>query len=328
MRTRAILSLLTVVVAAPARDRIAFIEFFGYKNLDVEAIRRALPIHEGDPFTDVIEDQVHQAVHRVTGKNPTDVNPVCCVNDRDWTIYIGLPGDSFHTPAYHRKPVQNLHLTVDLSGLYEAMKQAEMAALSNGAAEEDGAPGYRLLKDAGARAAELRVREYALRHEDELIRVLRDSSFNDQRAMAADALGYAGRSTRQIDALEYAVQDSDATVRNNATRALGEILRAGVSTAAPVRISPFIEMLNSPTATDRNKSSLILWPLTESRDPQLLGRLHSEAGESLLEMARWRTNWNFIARVILARIAGVDESRVMGLASGPLPAFLEAIHHE
>jgi len=52
----------------------------------------------------------------------------------------------------------------------------------------------------------------------------------------------------------------------------------------------------------------VLWPLTQSRDAQLLERLKAEAGEALLEMARWRAEgWASMARVVLGRIAGIPE---------------------
>ena len=41
-----------LAVAAPARDRIAFIEFYGYQGFHVEAIRRALPYREGSAASD------------------------------------------------------------------------------------------------------------------------------------------------------------------------------------------------------------------------------------------------------------------------------------
>ncbi len=69
-----------------------------------------------------------------------------------------------------------------------------------------------------------------------------------------------------------------------------------------------------------------LRPFTQSRDPQLLVRLKSEAGDALQEMARWRTNgWAYAARVILGRIAGIPEERVNKLVEGPLDAFLSEI---
>lgn len=58
----------------------------------------------------------------------------------------------------------------------------------------------------------------------------------------------------------------------------------------------------------------------------LLARLKSEAGDTLQEMARWRTNgWAYSARVILGRIADIPEERINQLAEGPLDAFVSAI---
>jgi len=48
-------------------------------------------------------------------------------------------------------------------------------------------------------------------------------------------------------------------------------------------------MLNSIEWTDRNKSSLALYRLTENRDPKVLTILRRKALRSLVEMARWKT---------------------------------------
>ena len=41
-----------VLIALPAlgRDRIWDIEFFGYKGIDIEAVRKAMPVHAGDEY--------------------------------------------------------------------------------------------------------------------------------------------------------------------------------------------------------------------------------------------------------------------------------------
>jgi HEAT repeat protein len=179
------------------------------------------------------------------------------------------------------------------------------------------------MKEAEPRAAELRFREYVLRHEEQIVHVLESSGRAEQRAMAADALGYA--QPRQTAALVRAARDPDSGVRNNATRALGEILRADPSAAAQIAPEAFIELVRSGTWSDRNKGCLTLWPLTQSRDPQLLARIKSEAGDALWEIARWRNvGWAFCARVVLGRAAGIPEDRLNALASGPLDAFVAA----
>jgi hypothetical protein len=47
--------------------------------------------------------------------------------------------------------------------------------------------------------------------------------------------------------------------------------------------------LNPIEWTDRNKSSLALEMLTESRDPALIADLRARALPSLIEMARWKS---------------------------------------
>jgi hypothetical protein len=326
MRWQTPLLVFAVAASALGRDRIAYIEFFGYQGLDPGAVRKALPFREGDRVAKNRKVQARAAVKRVTGRDATDVNGVCCINDGDSVLFIGLPGASSQVFTVNPALKGDVTPPFELTALYGKMNRAEEAAFQKGIFAEDGAPGYRLSKEPAARAAELALREYALHHEDEIIRVLESSSKADRRGMAADALGYGTRTPRQLAALVHAARDPDSGVRNDSTRALGEILRADPSVAAQILPDNFIDMIRSGTWTDRNKASSVLWPLTQSRDPKLLARLKSEASDALLEMARWRTNgWAYAPRVILARIAGIPEERIDQLAESPLDAFLAAI---
>lgn len=275
-----------------ARDRIASIDFFGCEGVDVAAVRKALPFREGDKGGVSRERQARAAVRRVTGRDATNVSGICCVGDGDFAVFIGLPGASSRPLSYHPAPLGDVAAPRELESLYRKMQEAEFAAIRQGRGEEDGSPGYRLSRESRARAAQLALRDYALGHEDELVRLLELSRHSGRRAMAADALGYAARSSRQLAALVHAALDPDPEVRNNSTRALSEILRAEPSLAPQISPEPFIAMVRSGAWTDRNKASLVLWPLTQSRDPQLLARLKSEAGAALLEMARWTANWS------------------------------------
>ena len=66
-------------LSAADRRPLGEIDFFGYKGLDLAAIRAALPFHEGDSFppakvhSDDLKRQVGEAVKRVIGREPTDV---------------------------------------------------------------------------------------------------------------------------------------------------------------------------------------------------------------------------------------------------------------
>jgi len=321
-----LLILLVLATALSARDRIAYIEFFGYQGIDLDAVRNALPFHGGDKLSSDLEGQARAAVKRVTGRDITGFNVVCCADDGDSVVFVGLPGASSHVFRFNPPPQGDATAPDELAALWRNMSQAEIKAVQNGNSEEDGAPGYRLLKEAGARAAEVAVRTYALQHQDEMIRVLESSGKPDQRAIAADALGYGARTTRQMAALVRAARDPDSDVRNNSTRALGEILRADPSAAAQVPADTFIDMVRSGTWSDRNKGCLTLWPLTQSRDPKLLAQVKSEAEVALWEIARWRSiGWAFCARAVLGRTAGIPEERLNPLAFGPLEAFTAAM---
>jgi hypothetical protein len=162
------------------------------------------------------------------------------------------------------------------------------------------------------RAIQERFVPYAKRDLAELRRVLRSSANAAERALAAQVLGYAADKAAIVDDLVYGMSDPSEDVRNNATRALVVIAEMTPAAGRPVpRIppAPFIALLNSAVWTDRNKSSLALMALTESRDPQLLAALRApEAMVALAEMARWKSEGHAQAAfMILGRIAGYSD---------------------
>jgi hypothetical protein len=321
-----LLVLLVFATLLPARSQIAYIEFFGYAGIDISAVRDALPFHVGDNLSDDLKNQAQAAVRRVTGRDATDISTICCTGDGDSVIIIGLPGSSSHPFQFNASPEGDSTVPGELAVLSRKMEEAETKAVQTGNPAEDGSAGYRLMKDPDARAAELAVRAYVLQHQDEVIRVLESSAKSDQRAMAADALGYGARNPRQTAALVHSSRDPDPEVRDNATRALGEILRADPSAALEVPPDAFIDMIRSGTWTDRNKGCIVLLPLTQSRDAVVLAKIKAESEEALWEIARWRsTGWAACARVVLGRIAGIREERLNALAFGPLDAFTAAI---
>ena len=172
------------------------------------------------------------------------------------------------------------------------------------------------------------MREYALQHKDELLRVLKSSSDSEERAMAADALGYGDQSQEQISALVWASRDPEETVRNNATRALAVLASSKPEAASQIPPEPFVAMLRSGIWTDRNKASMMLSVLTRSRDRKLLAQIRAQALDALIEMALWRDLGHaFFAKIILARLAGIPEERMPEVAPGPVQVILDALKH-
>jgi len=315
---RGLVMLVLVVLGTPglsaADRRLSGIDFFGYKGLDLAAIRAALPFHEGDSFpppkvhSDDLKRQVGDAVKRVIGREPTSVSFVCCDAKQNYMAYVGLPGDSYQAIAFNPAPTGDVRFPKDAVKLHQRMDDASMSAVMNGHATEDQSEGYALTNDPKARKAELAVRDYALQHEALIFQVMTSSSDAGHRAIAARMLGYGRQSDEQIDALVHASLDGDDGVRNDAVRALWVLGTAKPTLARRIPPGPFIRLLRSGSWSDHNKASLVLMGLTTTRDPKVLAQLRTEALDSLLEMARWRSIGHAQAALtILGRMAGIDE---------------------
>ena len=311
---------------------IGEIEFYGRSSLDQSKIREALPVREGDEFNATGEtifnliERVTETLKRVTGSGPTDVSPICCDSQGNWIIYIGLPGASLRSFQYNPVPRGSVRLPPEALTLYRETMAAWMPAVQKQAAE-DVSQGFALSSDPALRARQLAVRDYALRNESLLRSVLESSADAQHRIAAAYLLGYTRQSNAQIAALVRASRDSDDTVRNNASRALGVLATANSKLAERIPAAGFIEMLSSGSWTDRNKAGYVLDALTKWRNPRLLGQLRSNALDTLLEMARWRVNGHaYSARMLLGRIAGIEESRLKRLAeNGEAEQIIDAL---
>ena len=325
---RALLLALLGTLPAIASDRVGDIEFFGYKGFDVAKIRELLPIHEGDEYSDRTKEVVSQAVKGMIGKATTDVAVICCDEKGNRLVFIGLPGSSFKSLVYNLEPQGKDRLPADIIRLYSRLDHALEAAVRKGgqAAEEDDSKGYALIKDAGTRSLQLDVRRWAIKHEQEILRVLKFSSSVQHRRVAGDALGYTLQSLHQILALVLASRDPDDEVRNNATRSLGVLVRSNAGLASDIPPDTFVEMLRSGTWSDRNKGTSMLEQLTATRNADLLVKIRSVALDSLIEMASWRRpSHAYFARMVLGRVAGLPEDHLKRLAwNGPVEAIIQA----
>jgi hypothetical protein len=325
---RALVLLMVMACGLWADDHIGGIEFFGYKGLDVDAARRALPVHVGDRMTGPNRQRIIEAVRQAIGVRQVRVNDVCCDPEGRTWVYISLPGKSSVPFRYLPEPTGSARLSPELVALMKKRDKALYAAIEKGgdAPQEDDSAGYALTHDPASRALDLQLREYALHHEEELAKVLETSSDAEHRGMAATGMGYAKQSRAQLDALLKACRDPADGVRNDATRALGVLARSSESVGAQIDPSVFIDMIRSDVWTDRNKSSGVLTAITSTRDAEVLRTLQDQCGDALLEMAGWHeVGFALGARVILGRIAGIEEAQVWALAMGPPEPFLVAL---
>jgi hypothetical protein len=163
-------------------------------------------------------------------------------------------------------------------------------------------------------------------------RVLHESQSSEQRAIAAYVLQYAPRDARSAktmtDGLQYALQDQEDTVRENAIRSLKAVaVGAKLHPNEGIRIEPtwFVELMNSIVWSDRRNASLALVNLTDQRDPETLELLRQRALASVVDMARWHDLEHALPGFILAgRLAGLDENEIQAAwVSGNREAVIE-----
>lgn len=307
---------------------IASINFFGAQGQDLSALLHTLPIHSGDKLRAQDKDRllrnIEASVLSSFGKPATDVVLMCCDTPSHVDLYIGLPGDSYVSIHHTAPPTGSAKLPPDALALIHECDTEWNAAISRGNSSEDDSKGFALSNDPALHVVQMKIRAYALAHEDLAIRVLRESGDADQRQIAATFVGYTRRSPPQIDALSAAANDSDDAVRNNAIRALGVL-----SSTAPLEdfdASPFIRMLFSGSWSDRNKSSALLMRLTASRDPKLLSELRRSALPALLDGASWHSSGHASAfLLILGRIGNIPEDKLSSpIDSGTKDQILSA----
>lgn len=321
MKIFMLIAVLTATAPALAQDEyftIGAINFFQSEGVNVDRIRAALPLREGDQFSRGSKERmvrrVRKAIRQATGREVSDVAPVCCDEGGRVIIYIGLGGKQTGKTLYNPSPTGSARLPADALRLHEDVEKAWLNAMEKGVSGEDDTQGYALSLDPLARAKQLALHAYVARHAPMVTRVLASARNVEHRQIAAELLGYADRSLEQISALIRASHDVDAGVRNNAIRALVVLARSSYEASANIPGECFVGLLNSGIWTDRNKSAELLSILTEQRNPRLLACLREQALTSLIEMARWSYAGHAdSARLILGRIAGIDEKTLTAM---------------
>ena len=258
-----------MALAQEPSELIGSIDFYGYGNANVAKLRDALPFHVGDHLPAQRDRETLQSLRKVTGRE-VKIELVCCLQNGRSLVYIGLAEDDAPPIRFNSRPNGDVKLSAEALKILSDRDEHSSAAVERGVAGEDDSKGYALDEDPASRADQLKLLAWTREHTDLVLRVLAESRANQQRAYAAEALGYAERSPRQIAALVEAAFDSDGLVRNNAVRALEVLCAVGAEVTRQIPAARFVPLLHSLTWTDRNKGSLVLAQLTKSRDPEIL----------------------------------------------------------
>lgn len=310
---RLLVPILTLAALAPAQvPRIGIIDFFGLRKVSEERLRKALGFKEGD-LLPPSKAEVEEHLEEVPGIVLANLEAVCC-EDGKAVLYVGVEEKGARHFELHPEPEGKAELPEEVVAAFRGFFSALEKAVERGEAGEDLSRGHSLMVDPDARAFQLQFVELAEKHLGVLREVLRNSADAEQRAMAALVIGYAANKRQVVDDLQWAMQDPDAGVRNNAMRSLGAIaVLAARDPESGIRFSPtwFIEMLNSLVWSDRNKAAFALVSMTEKRDRRTLDQIRESALPALVEMARWKHLPHALPGVILlGRIAGMPEEEI------------------
>jgi hypothetical protein len=308
----AALALVGWPVAASAQvPRVGIIDFYGLRKTTPAQVKEVLGIRVGDSLTSMALFEVPARLASLPGVASAGIHPVCC-EDGKTMLYVGILEDS--TPPIQFRPAPNgkSRLPDEVVQAAIAFSNAHMRAIMSGNSKEDVTQGHSLMADSAARMTQLSFIPLAAKYADTLRNVLRTADDPAHRAFAGEVLAYSANKASVVNDLVYAMKDPSAEVRNNATRALALIaLYGGQHPEAKISVpyEPFIDLLNSLAWTDRNKASLALMQLTESRDPKLLAALKAKAFDSLVDIARWTNPGHAAAGIfILGRMAGIPDS--------------------
>jgi hypothetical protein len=299
------------------RPSIGIIDFYGLRQVSERQVRQALGVQEGDAVPMPVGD-LRRRLTALPGVVDASVEAVCC-DDGKSILYVGIAEQNTSIVTFRPAPQGSARLPADVRQAGESFEAAFEKAIQRGDFAEDHSKGHALMHDADARTAQERFVAVEAAHDPILRQVLRESGDAEQRALAAQILGYAVDKRTVISDLVAAMTDADKDVRNNATRALwviAEYAQQSPSLGIRVPTEPFVYLLNSLIWQDRNKSSLALAALSTNRPPELLESIRSKALPSIVEMARWKSRGHAEASVLLlGRIAGIAEETLQDAVS-------------
>jgi hypothetical protein len=300
-------------------SQVAIIDFYGSNN--ESELRSCLTFKENDTLQFLTESAYPKAKKAIVDCllsrskiKQADIYFVCCYDkEGKWIVFVGV--DSKPKKILENAKTIDIKLSTEIKSNYDSLMNLLMIAIEKGEASENDSNGHWLMTYLPARQLQEKFITYANKNLILLREVLKNSKYAEQREVAATVIAYYNNKAEIIRDLLGAVTDSDESVRNNAVRAIGII--ANYSQMNPnlkieIPADPFIDMMNSITWTDRNKSSFVLLALTDSRDKKLLNQLKQKALKPIVDMAKWKSNGHSMpGYIILGRIAGWTDQEIM-----------------
>jgi len=292
--------------------RVGVLDYYGLRKLTPERIQRVLATKEGDRFPQSKGD-VEERLEKIPGVVRSHLEAVCCEEGKA-ILFVGIEEKGAPHFEFRTAPSGESRLTGDIVETHRKFLAAVESAARAGSVAEDLRSGHSLMADPASRALQEQFAVIAERELPLLKDVLRNSSNDEHRAIAAEIIGYAPKKREVVDDLQQAIQDPDDSVRNNAMRAFGAIAVLAIQhPELEIQISPtwFVEMLNSVVWSDRNKAVRALLNLTDTRPERILALIRERALPALAEMARWKSLPHALGPyMLLGRVAGLTDKQI------------------
>ena len=313
-------------------SQVGIIDFYGTTSNDAQ-LRKCLPFITNDTvrfLTESAYPKVKKAIVDCLLSQPNikqaEISFICCdEKEGKWIVFVGV--DTKSKEISQSTKTNDIKLPAEIKGTYDSLMNQVRAAVEKGEATENDSSGHALMNYLPARRLEEKFITYADKNLSLLRDVLRHSKHAEHRQVAAAVIAYYHDKAEITKDLLEAVTDPNEHVRNNAVRAIGII--ANYSQRKPdlkieIPADPFIGMINSISWTDRNKSSLVLLSLTNSRNKKLLNQLKQQALKPIVDMAKWKSNGHSIpGYIMLGRIAGWSDKEIMDGANSNKEASIE-----
>ena len=301
-----------VAPQAPQTSEIKHIDYYGLRTVSIEAASEALGIQVGDS----VEIDRTAASERLRAIEAIeDVVLIKMFMPGSETLLVGILEKGTPTPTFRKAPVGDETLPEGMVEAYTAaMELSYEAMLSGQGSGEEIVNGSSISKYESAAIQDRKLADLARAHPARVRQVLRNAKDPEQRAVAATATGHLEDKPGVIEDLAFAMDDPDASVRNNAIRALS-VLARWANSQDDLRVefdyAPLFLLLESLQWTDRNKAASLLDSLTFGRDEKLLSQLRKGSIPALTEMAKWHSAGHAAFSIrILGRMAGITEEEI------------------
>jgi len=319
-----LVSILFVFQFAPVysqSNQVEIIDYYG-SGYSVKNAQACLPFRENDSVSFIDDDalytssviKIESCLLKIPKIRQSEVSFVCCTQPGNkWMVYVGL--DSAAAPAKPLNKTKDIKLPTELTSKYVKLMDLLIEAIELNKTEEDNSNGHSMIVYEPGHSIQEQFITYANANLELLRNVLRNSKYPEQREVAAYVIAYHDNKNEIVPDLIKAIDDSEDGVRNNAIRAVNIIAEFAL-TWPELNISidtkPFIKLMNSISWTDRNKSSLVLLSLTQTRKPEIMRELKSTALKSIIDMAGWRNFGHSLpGYILLGRLVGWSEQVIM-----------------